>query len=87
MLQCNGNGWKLVLCSDLQPARVEEELQQCEDGDIKVQVMTRVVLGGVEKLSTNQTSKEEGVDGQSDDLKGERETDLCGRARALIQLE
>lgn len=57
----------------LQPAGVEEELQQGEDGDVEVEVVTVVTLGGVEELTTNQTSEEESVDGKSDDLKRERE--------------
>lgn len=51
-----------LLCY-LQPAGVEEELQKGEDRDIKVEVVTLVTLGGVEELSTNQTSEEERVDG------------------------
>lgn len=59
----------------LQPTSVEEELQQCEDGHVEVQVMTWAALSGVEELATDQTSKEEGVDGESDDLQADdRET-------------
>ncbi len=58
----------------LQPARVEEELQQSEDGDVEVEVVALVTLGGVKELTTNQTSKEKSVDGQRDDLR--RETDF-----------
>lgn len=57
--------------SDLKPAAVKEKLQQGEDGDVKVEVMAGVTLGGVEKLTTDQTSEEEGVDSKSDDLKTE----------------
>lgn len=80
----------------LQPARVEEELQQGEDGDVKVEVVALVSLGGVEELTTNQTSKEKGVDSKSDDLKRQRyyrdftvrpSAPLCGRLRALIGLQ
>lgn len=53
----------------LQPASVEEELQQCEDGHVEVQVVTWAVLSGVEELATDQTSEEEGVDGESYDLR------------------
>lgn len=31
----------------LEPARIEEELQQSEDGDVEVEVMAWVILGGV----------------------------------------
>ncbi len=79
----------------LQPARVEEELQQGEDGDVEVEVVALVTLSGVEKLATNETSEEKGVDSKSDDLKREREREitlyiplsLCGRLRAVIQLQ
>lgn len=55
----------------LQPASVEEELQQCEDGHVEVQVMTWATLSRVEELATDQTSEEEGVDGESDDLQAD----------------
>lgn len=59
----------------LQPASVEEELQQCEDGHVEVQVVTWSALNRVEELATDQTSEEEGVDGESDDLRAnDRET-------------
>lgn len=59
----------------LEPASVEEELQQCEDGHVEVQVMTWAALSRVEELAADQTSKEEGVDGESDDLRAnDRET-------------
>lgn len=38
---------------DLKPATVEEELQQGENGDVQVKVMTLVTTGVVKKLSTN----------------------------------
>lgn len=53
----------------LEPASIEEELQQCEDRHVEVQVMTWAALSRVEELATDQTSKEEGVDGESDDLR------------------
>lgn len=45
----------------LEPANIKEELQQCEDRKIEVEVVTLVALGRVEKLPTNQTSQEETV--------------------------
>lgn len=54
----------------LKPAGVEKELQQGEDWDVQVQVVTLVALNGVEELTTNQASKEKGVDSESDDLDG-----------------
>lgn len=44
--------------------------------------MPRVAFGGVQKLASNQARKEEGVDGQSDNL-AERET--RGRAQMAAQ--
>lgn len=42
---------KNVVClPDLKPSGVEEELQQCEDGHVKIKVMSLVALSGVEKL-------------------------------------
>lgn len=45
----------------LEPADIEEELQQCEDRKVEVEVVALIALGGVEKLPTNQTSQEETV--------------------------
>lgn len=56
-----------LLCY-LQPSRVEEELQQGEDGDVKIKVVAGMTLGGVKKLPTNQTSEEEGVNSKSNNL-------------------
>ena len=52
----------------LQPANIEEELQQSEDRQIEVLVVTRVALGRVQELPTNQTSQEEAVDGHGHHL-------------------
>lgn len=57
------------LFCNLQPAAVEEELQEGEDWDVKVKVMTLVTTGGVKKLSTNQTGEKKGVDSEGDDLR------------------
>ena len=59
-----------------QPAGVEEELEQGEDGDVEVKVVTLVALGGVQELSTNQTHQEEAVHGQSDNLRHEGEENV-----------
>lgn len=48
---------------DLEPAGVEEELKQGEDGDIEVEVVTRVTLTRVQKLAANQAHQEEAVHG------------------------
>lgn len=77
----------------LQPASIEEELQQGEDRYINIQVMALVTLGRVEELTTNQASEKKRVDSQSDDLLRETETSLtlprslCGRFRAVIGLQ
>lgn len=46
----------------LEPAGVEEELQQREDRHVEVEV------GAGVELTANQTGEEEGVDGQRDHL-------------------
>lgn len=46
---------------DLEPAGVEEELEQGEDGHVEVEVMTLVTLTRVQKLAANQTHQEEAV--------------------------
>lgn len=46
----------------LQPPDVEEELQQGEDRQEKVHVVTRVTLSWIQELTANQTSQEEAVD-------------------------
>lgn len=46
---------------DLEPACVEEELEKGEDGDVEVEVVTRVTLTRVQKLPANQTHQEEAV--------------------------
>lgn len=68
----------------LQPTRVEEELQQSKDGHVEVKVVTWVTSGGVKKLATDQTGKEEGVDGESHDLERDSRVHirLCGRLAA-----
>lgn len=46
---------------DLEPASVEEELEQGEDGDVEVEVVTWVTPARVQKLPANQTRQEEAV--------------------------
>lgn len=46
---------------DLEPASIEEELEQGEDGDVEVEVVTWVTLTRVQKLAANQTHQEEAV--------------------------
>lgn len=45
--------------------------------------MAWVILGWVQELTTNQASEEEGVDGESDDLRGQRCQSLCGKLGAV----
>lgn len=46
---------------DLEPASVEEELEQGKDGDVEVEVVTWITLAWVQKLAANQTHQEEAV--------------------------
>lgn len=72
----------------LQPASVEEELQEGEDGNIKVEVVTLVGPTWVKKLTTNQTGEEKGVDSKSDDLKREKkEREVVIRVMWFLQLD
>lgn len=48
--------------SHLQPTNIEEKLQQGENGQVEVQIMTRVALSWIQELTTNQTSQEKAVD-------------------------
>lgn len=50
--------------SDLKPPGIKEELQQSENGHVEVQIVTRVTLGGVQKLAPNETDQEKTVDRQ-----------------------
>lgn len=46
----------------LQPPHVEKKLQQGEDWQVKVHVVTRVSLRRIQELTADQTSQEEAVD-------------------------
>lgn len=46
----------------LQPPGVEEKLQQGEDWQVEVHVVTGITLRRVQELTANQTSQEEAVD-------------------------
>lgn len=50
-----------TLEAHLQPAGIEEELQECEDRDNEVHLVARVGLGWVQKLPPNEASQEEAV--------------------------
>ena len=71
---------------NLQPACVEEELEQGEDGDVEVKVVTLVALAGVQELSTNQTHQEEAVNCQGNDLANRGEWREGGRVRVKLRL-
>lgn len=53
----------------LQPPDVEEKLQQGEDRQVKVHVVTGVSLSRIEELTADQTSQEEAVDGHRHHLR------------------
>lgn len=59
---------------DLQPASVEEELQQGKDGDVQVHLLSSVALLGVQKLSSDHTEGEERVNCDRHHLLEENET-------------
>lgn len=46
----------------LQPTNIEEELQQGEDGQVEVHIVTRVPLSWIQELTADQTSQEKAVD-------------------------
>lgn len=45
----------------LQPANIEEKLQQGEDRQVEVHIVASITLSGIQELATNQTSQEEAV--------------------------
>lgn len=45
----------------LEPANIEKELQECEDREVEIKIVALIALGGVKKLTTDQTSQEETV--------------------------
>lgn len=49
----------------LEPANIEEKLQESEDRKVEVEVVALIALSGVKKLPTNQTSQEETVHSHS----------------------
>ena len=53
---------------DLEPAHVEEELQEGEDGNVEIHLMTLEPLAGVQELSAHQRGHEEGVHREGHDL-------------------
>lgn len=50
--------------TDLEPPGVEEELQQSEDGNVEIKVVTWVAPLRVQKLPSDQAGHEEGVHSQ-----------------------
>ena len=56
------------MSSCLQPSHVEEELEECEDWDDEVDLVTFVTFGGVQELPAHQSGQEESVHCQSNDL-------------------
>lgn len=56
------------MSSYLEPASVEEELQQGENRDVHVQFVTLVSLLRVQKLSANKTEGKKGVNCDSNYL-------------------
>ena len=52
----------------LEPAHVEEELQEGEDGNVEIHLVTLEPLAGVQELSAHQRGHEEGVHSEGHDL-------------------
>lgn len=46
----------------LQPTNIEEKLQQGEDRQVEVHIVTRVPLSWIQELTADQTSQEKAVD-------------------------
>lgn len=61
--------------SDLEPASIEEELQQGEYRHVEVKVVVWIALSRVQELAANETDEKETVHGQSHHLE-DRESDL-----------
>lgn len=57
-----------MCCCYLEPAGVEEELQQRENRDVHVQCVVLVSLLRVQELSANDTEGKKRVNGNSNDL-------------------
>lgn len=57
-----------MFSSHFQPAGVEEELQQSENGDVHVHLVVLVSLLGVQKLSADHTESKKRVNRQSNYL-------------------
>ena len=52
----------------LEPAHVEEELQEGEDGNVEIHLVALEPLAGVQELSAHQRGHEEGVHGEGHHL-------------------
>lgn len=61
--------------SDLEPAGIEEELQQGEYRHVEVEVVVWIALSRVQELAANETDEKETVHGQSHHLE-DRDSDL-----------
>ena len=62
---------------DLEPAHVEEELEEGEYRNHEVHGVAGVVLHGVQELSAHQAGQEEGVDRQGDHLAADQSEVTC----------
>lgn len=56
--------------SHLQPAGIEEELEEGGEGDVHIQVPLLPGLQRLQELPPNEAEGEEGVDGNGDHLPG-----------------
>lgn len=72
------------LLRDLQPPGVEEELQQGEDGNVQVQVVTRVALTRIQELTTDQTHQEETVNCQRHNLRDRGQSEALARDVTMV---
>ena len=57
----------------LEPAHVEEELEEREDWDVEVDLVAGIFFARIQKLSPEQSGQQERVHGQRDDLRGQEE--------------
>lgn len=73
------NPWR---SSHLEPAGVEEELQQCENGDVDVYSVILVAFVRVQELAANHTKAKKRVDRYGDDLRETHVQALAGNMKS-----
>ena len=65
-------------CGYLNPAHVEEELEECEYGNIHIHLVTLIPLGRVQELTPKQRTQEKGVNCKGGHLQIEAENQQGG---------